>query len=446
MHKQLELESDQYSKDPILGCALEGVASVVAGIKDVSIIIHSPQGCASTVRASYDAHEIDFTKRKIGCTRLFEADIILGATKKLNEMILEADKTFNTNVTFVVGTCSADIIGEDIEAICKEMQPRVASKLIPILAGGFRGNSYSGIDLGLNALFPFIKKTPLKKSNTVNIIAPQANLNPTWWSDLKWVENVLDKLGVAVQTVFSHNTSFIDIESAGTATANILLSNDAGYAFAKRMEDIHGIPLILSNIPMPIGIQNTNRWIRALGSYFGAEEMAEKLIKYGEEEVISILRKRALMIIPRYRNCQIALSSDATIGIGMLRMLFEELEMIPELLLFKSDAKEAKELLAKELLEMEISPKVVFDIDGYQIKKDLSDVDVDVLIGSAWEKYIAEELKIKISFDVLSPTNRETYLDKQYFGYNGMLNLLEIFATDWEKAFRSKKMNLELKM
>jgi len=122
-------------------------------------------------------------------------------------------------------------------------------------------------------------------------------------------------------------------------------------------------------------------------------------------------------------------------------MLFEELEMIPEVLLFKSDMKDSQMILEKELEDLGISPKVAFSIDGYQIKQALSDTKVDAVIGSAWEKYIAEEIGIKVSFDVFNPSNRDVYVDREYFGYNGMLNLLEILANDWERAFRSKEIN-----
>ncbi|MHC1682765.1 MAG: nitrogenase component 1 [Clostridiaceae bacterium] len=441
MYEQLKFQESKFSKDPILGCALEGVASVIAGIEDVSVVIHSPQGCAATVATAYDTHEIDFTKRKIGCTRLFESDIIMGATEKLEAMIKEADAAFNTKVMFVVGTCSADIIGEDIEAVCRNMQSQVNSRLIPILSGGFRGNSYQGIDIGLDALFNFIKKEEIKDKNSVNIIAPQANLNPTWWADLKYVTEILDYLGIKVQTVFSHNTSLSEIEAAGKACANILLSHDVGYEFAEKMEKIHGIPLILGNIPLPVGVKNTTQWLKVLAAYFNVEEKAEELIKKGEELVIEILRKRALMIIPRYRNCKVAVSSDSTIGIGLVRMLFEELEMIPEVLLFKSDMKKSQKILNQELNSLGISPKVAFSIDGYQIKHSLKDLGVDAVVGSAWEKYIAEEVGIKIAFDILNPTNREVYIDKPYFGYEGMLNILEVFANEWERAYRSKEIN-----
>lgn len=441
MYDELKFHNCEHSKDPVLGCALEGVASVIAGIDDVSIVIHSPQGCAATVANAYDLHEIDFTRRKIGCTRLFETDVIMGASEKLKQLIKDADNTFNTKTMFVVGTCAADIIGEDIEGICKSMQPEVKARLIPIVAGGFRGNSYDGQDIALNAIIPLIKKSEKKYKNSVNIISPQANLNPTWWEDLNWVIKTLNSLGINVQAVLPHNTSMEEIENSASASANILLSHDAGYQFAKKMEKIHHIPLILSDIPLPIGTENTARWLRAIGMHFGVEDKVEQIIKEGEEKVISLLRKRALMIIPRYRNCRIAISADATMGIGLVRMLFKELEMIPEIIMIKSDKEEAKKVLNWELSTLGISPKVAFSVDGYQIKKGLSDFYVDTVIGSAWEKYMAEEIGIKVAFDVLNPTNRDIYVDRAYLGYDGMLNILEIMGNDWERAYRSKEIS-----
>lgn len=443
MYDELEFNHCSHSKDPIIGCALEGVANVIAGIKDVSIIIHSPQGCASTVATAFDKHEIDFTRRKVGCTRLFETDIIMGASEKLAGMIREADQTFNSKAMFIVGTCSADIIGEDINGLCREMQPEIKARLIPIMAGGFRGDSFTGIDMGLEALLPLIPKQEIKLVNRVNLILPQSNLNPTWQADLIWVKDVLKEMGVGVLSVLPHNMALEELEEAGLASANILLSHDAGYKFTRKLEEQHQIPFILNDIPLPVGLSNTARWLRALGRYFGAEEKAEEIITRGEKLVVDTLRKRALMIIPRYRNCRVALSADATLGIGMVRMLFEELEMIPELVLLHSGTNEARELLANELNELGLAPGVAFSVDGYQLKQAISEAKTDVVIGSAWEKYMAEEAGIKTSFDLLSPTNRDVYLDRAYFGYEGMLNMLEVFGNDWERSYRSKAINWE---
>jgi nitrogenase molybdenum-iron protein alpha/beta subunit len=321
------------------------------------------------------------------------------------------------------------------------MQPEIGGQLIPVFSGGFRGNYYDGIDLGLNALFPFIEKSAVHTSRTVNLIAPQVSINPTWWADFTWVKETLAKIGISVQSVISHNTSMCELKEAASAAANILLTQDAGRKFCKRMEDELGVPTILSDLPMPIGMNNTNRWLRAIGEHFGVQSEVEKVITDGEKVVVDVLRRRALMIIPRYRNCHVAVSADATFGIGLLRMLFEELEMIPDLLLIRSDADDTRKVLQKELDDLRISPNIVMGVDGYKIKKALSDAEPDAVIGSSWEKYIAEEVGIKLAFDCFAPTNRVSYVDRSYFGYQGMLNLLEVVANDWETAFRSKEID-----
>jgi nitrogenase molybdenum-iron protein alpha/beta subunit len=444
MLNELIFQDCTSSHDPVVGCALEGVSNIIAGIRDISIVLHSPQGCASTVALGYDNHETDFTQRKVACTRLFETDIIMGATDKLRDLILKADATYKTKVMFVIGTCSADIIGEDIEGLCRSLQPKVGARLIPIHSGGFRGDLYAGMDLGLSTLLSFVEPWEAPKlPRTVNLIAPQASLNPTWWADMNWVKSVLTAMNVETHCVFPCNVSIEEISLASAASANIMLSHDMGYTFAREMEAKHDVPTILGDLPLPIGLKNTSNWLRALGEFFDAGAVAEQLIESGETQVTGTLRRRGLMIIPRYRNAKVAVSADASMTIGLVRMLFEELEMIPDLLLVRSNSKQAKSVLDAELASLGISPRVAFGVDGFKVKQALATGDLDAVFGSAWEKYLAEEIGIKVAFDLLQPTNRTFYRDSAYFGHEGMINMLEIVANDWEAALRSKAIRWE---
>ena len=246
-------------------------------------------------------------------------------------------------------------------------------------------------------------------------------------------------MNIKINTVFSYQTTLENIAAASEASANILLSHDVGYAFARKMEDEFGIPLIAADIPLPMGCSNTARWLRTIADYFDVDkEIVDKIINDGEERVVDILRRRGLMIIPRYRNCHVAVSADATYGIGLIKMLFEELEMIPDVILIRSGNKYSKKLLKRELESMNLSPLVAFEADGYVIKQALASAKVDAVLGSSWENYISQETDIKLAFDLLTPTNRDIYLDKAYFGYEGMLNMLEVLGNDWERQFRSR--------
>ena len=67
-------------------------------------------------------------------------------------------------------------------------------------------------------------------------------------------------------------------------------------------------------------------------------------------------------------------------------MLFEELEMIPEVLLFRSAMPDSRLILERELNSLGLAPRVAFSADGYQVKQTLEELDVDAVIGSAWKK------------------------------------------------------------
>jgi len=57
---------------------------------------------------------------------------------------------------------------------------------------------------------------------------------------------------------------------------------------------------------------------------------------------------------------------------------------------------------------------------------------------------MAKEEGIRIAFDAFTPTNRDVYVDRAYFGYDGMVNLLEIIGNDWERALRSRDIQWDL--
>jgi nitrogenase molybdenum-iron protein beta chain len=117
--------------------------------------------------------------------------------------------------------------------------------------------------------------------------------------------------------------------------------------------------------------------------------------------------------------------------------------MIPDLLLVRSNSLQARSVLNAELDRLGISPRVAFGVDGFKIKQAFAASELDVVLGSAWEKYLAEELGTKVACDLFQPTNRTCYRDCAYFGYEGMLNMLEIVANDWESSFRSKEIRWE---
>jgi nitrogenase molybdenum-iron protein alpha/beta subunit len=64
-------------------------------------------------------------------------------------------------------------VGDNIVAVCEDIQPKVDFEIVPIECAGFRGSQYDGVDIALDAL---LKKLVVdgrqKVSNSICIIAP----------------------------------------------------------------------------------------------------------------------------------------------------------------------------------------------------------------------------------------------------------------------------------
>ena len=134
-----------------------------------------------------------------------------------------------------------------------------------------------------------------------------------------------------------------------------------------------------------------------------------------------------------------AIVADATIGIPLLHFITEDLEMIPQLLCLRSCLPGAKELVEKELQELNINPKVIFNADVYQSKLALGESRPEVVLGSNIERHAVEELDVPFVFRLINPISRFRSIDRQYFGYTGMLNIIECIHNDWLDRYRSKE-------
>ena len=134
-----------------------------------------------------------------------------------------------------------------------------------------------------------------------------------------------------------------------------------------------------------------------------------------------------------------AIVADATVGIPLLHFITEDLEMIPRLLCLRSCLPGVKEILETELKELNLSPKVVYNADVYQSKLALGEVKPEVVFGSNIERHAVEELDIPFVSRLVNPISRFRSINREYFGYVGMLNIIECIHNDWLDRSRSKK-------
>jgi nitrogenase molybdenum-iron protein alpha/beta subunit len=255
-------------------------------------------------------------------------------------------------------------------------------------------------------------------------------------ADLEWVKHVLSRLGVQVVATLTHATPLSDLANVAAAEGVLQLSHDAGYRAVAYLADTFGVEPLCAELPLPIGLTNTRRWLTALGERFDAEPIAENLIADGERMVTETCRRRWPMARFFYRT-PAAIVADATIGIPLVRFATEEMELTPALVALRSANLDAERLLERELNDLGLAPQVVCGTDVYTTRRSLEAVRPRVVFGSTIERHASEGLDVPYIFEVVRPVRHFRLLNREYFGYRGILNLLECIQNEWSDRWRS---------
>ncbi len=436
--RELMTATAEKCHDPYLRCAFYGAAQTALGVTGCCVLAHSPQGCYLLVNAAFGWQDADYTETLILSTKLCEDEIVHGGEELLARTILEA-RELEVPILFVLSSCGPEIVGDDIVAVCEDMRPQVDFEIVPIKCAGFRGDQNEGTDIALDTM---LKKLVVgggeKIPGSVCLIAPHANSNPTWMGDLAWVKGILHQMGVRVLATLTHDTALSEFQDVSSAEGCILLSHDAGQKAADYLAQEFRIEQLCKGMPLPVGFTNTRRWLTELGKRLGAQDIAERLAAEGEKMVVEQCRRKGLEQFFMHR-APAAIVADATVGIPLLHFITEDLEMIPCLLCLRSCLPGVKEVLERELKELDLSPKVVYNADVYQSKLALGEIKPEVVFGSNIERHAVEELDIPFVFRLVNPVSRFRSINREYFGYIGMLNLIECIHNDWLDRYRSKE-------
>ena len=430
--------------DPYLRCAFNGAAQTALGVSGSALLAHSPQGCEYLVNNAFASQECDYMETVTLCTKLCVDEIVHGGEDILARTIREV-KDLPISALFVLSACGPEIVGDDIVAVCETLQPEVKFRLVPIACAGFRGSQYDGIDIALDTILKRLVKNGNEKiPGSVCLIAPHANANPTWTADLEWVQQVLKRLGVRVVATLTHRTPLSDIENVASAETSLLLSHDAGQKTADYLSAAYGIEQVCRGIPLPIGMTNTQRWLTALGERFDAQKTAEGMVAEGERMVMATCRRKWPMARFLYRT-PAAIVADATVGIPLVRFVTEEMEMTPELVALYTSQRPVRELLEQELKSLGLNPKIVYGTDVYKTRMSLQEVKPRVVFGSTIERHASEGLSVAYVVEVVRMMRQFRMINREYFGYTGILNLFECVQNEWTMGWRSKEKRYEAK-
>lgn len=259
-----------------LGCSTSFAACTTVLIQDAAVISHGPVGCSSclhefafTYRVNSELREIkNPTQRKIFSTNLEERDTIYGGNEKLADAIREVYDRTHPNAIFVITTCAAGIIGDDVEGITNEAEEELGIPVAAIFCEGFRSRIWtSGFDAGYHGIARKLIKPPVEKRKIINVIN-------FWGTDIftEW----LGQFGYKPNYLTPYST--VDaIAYSSEAEATIQACATLGSYLGAALEKEFGVKEIRTS--PPYGIAQTDRWFRELGQILDKEKEAEEFIQ-----------------------------------------------------------------------------------------------------------------------------------------------------------------------
>jgi len=154
-------------------CVYSGARVALNPVTDAVHLVHGPIGCASytwDIRGSLSSDKETF--RTSFSTDMKELDVVFGGEKKLSKSIDEIVELYKPPVIFVYSTCIVGIIGDDLEAVCKDATERVGIPVLPVQSEGFKGTKSDGYKAACDALMNLVgtKEPEITSEYRINIL------------------------------------------------------------------------------------------------------------------------------------------------------------------------------------------------------------------------------------------------------------------------------------
>jgi nitrogenase molybdenum-iron protein beta chain len=421
-------------ENPHGNCSLGGANATLSAIKGALQLYHSGPGCALQTCAgeagqSGGRSPSTATSISIPCTNMIERDVILGGLNKLDTHVAGALEIYEAQTLFILTGCTAGITGEDVESVAKKYRDN-GQNVYAVNCAGFLGESYRGYEIAFKALLDNIvdPAPPKKDPDLVNLFGIMPFHDLFWEGNFEEITRLLNKLGLRVNTFFSHRQGLEHVRSSSSASLNIVLSPWLLKSASHEYETRFGIPTL--RIPyLPIGALDTAEFLRSVAKATGRTQRAEDVIEEEEEYFYHYLASGGPQAWRKF-----AVVGEAANVVGLTRFLANECSLTP-LISIITDAVFRpldKQLIVDTVSKLDYAkaPEVVFTGDQWEINRNIERFpDLTLMVGSTNEREIA--IKMRLHFVAASYPNSERMVyNRTIAGYRGALTFLEDLYTN----------------
>jgi nitrogenase molybdenum-cofactor synthesis protein NifE len=389
-------------------CVFCGSRVVLYPIADALHLVHGPLGCAAytwDIRGALSSgpqlHRLSFS------TDLREMDVIDGGEKKLAKALCQLIDRYQPKAAFVYSTCIVGVIGDDVEAVCRQVAALKGIPVLPVHSEGFKGTKRDGYRAACEALLKLVGTGSTDGIGPVSVnILGDFNLAGEVWM----IRDYYERMGIQVVATITGDGRVDDIRRAHGAALNLVQCSGSMMHLAKTMHAERGIAF------------------RKV-SYFGIEDMAQALYDTARffaglapgivERTAELVRQEIAVIMPqiaRYRKKLEGRKAAVYVGgafkafslVRALRLLGMDTVMVGSQTGLAEDYEELRQLCDDGTI-------IADDSNPLELCSFLQEKDVDLFIGGVKERPIA--YKLGVGFCDHNHERKEPLA-----GFTGMLN------------------------
>jgi nitrogenase molybdenum-iron protein alpha chain len=274
------------------GCSYAGCKGVVLGpTRDILQITHGPIGCGfyswltrrNQTKPKTDS-DVNFMPYAMS-TDMQEENIIFGGEKKLKKAIEEAIAIFNPKAIGVFATCPVGLIGDDIHAVCREMEAKYPHiNIFGFSCEGYKGVSQSaGHHIANNKVFTdVIGLGDMKKEGKFKLnMLGEYNIG----GDAFELERMFEECGLTLHSTFSGNSTYDEFSSAQNVDLNVVMCHRSINYLAEMMNTKYGIPWFKVNF---IGAEQSAKSLIKIAQYFGDKELIANVNAFVAKELAKV--------------------------------------------------------------------------------------------------------------------------------------------------------------
>jgi nitrogenase molybdenum-iron protein alpha/beta subunit len=379
------------NRDSSEHCALAGATQAIAGIKGSSILVHGSAGCAWMARWARSDQALR-TYTQIIATNLLEHNIIYGAKDKAETAAKWILEQWNPSQLFILQGCSGSLISDPLMEISKILEKKHNIPIFCLDTAGFQGLTATGADEVLSAVLERYAEKEETKKGYINLVGPFMMGGNNWVYDLDEMKRLLEALGLTINCVLSCETSIEEIKHYNRAEFDLYLT----YEEMPKMvfyEKQMGRNIIGKDLPLPIGIYNTEVWLRGIAQHFGKQAAAENLI-IAEKSVLEPLKfmYNATWLLNWFATKYAAIIGPATWASSYARFLYYDLATFPSVIALTGERDSTIQLAKNNLkgISQFYDPLILENALYIQIMNAIKDKAPEFTIGSTQEKSLIE--------------------------------------------------------